>query len=99
MDLIFGALGQTVGYDVILDGTNLFHEEKVSHKGIPLGDTASLPGKTLKVTGNILDMPGTTDILSLDFNIKGGVSPLKKSYTVTATTGNAVDISLVVQFI
>ena len=99
MDLIFGSLGQSADYTVTLDTTTLFQDEKDSHKNIPLGDTASLAGKTLKVVGNILDMPGTDNKLTLDFNIKGGVSPLTKPYSVTATTGDAVDISLIVQFI
>jgi hypothetical protein len=99
MDLIFGSLGQSADYTLMIGATTVFHDEKVSHTDIPLGDTLSLAGKILTVVGNIIDMPGTNDSLTLTFNIKGGVNALTQSFSVAATTGDNVAISITVHFI
>jgi len=99
MDFILGSLGQSADYTAILDGKVLYKHEKVSHKTIPLGDTSTLTNKVLSVVGIIVDMPGTDDNLTLDFTVKGGVSPLTQSYSVKGTTGDMVNFSVIIRFI
>jgi hypothetical protein len=99
LDLIFGGLGQSPDYEVVLDGTKLIpdaaHNGTASVMGFPLGKDTDLVDKDLVITGIVTNMPGTTNILSLNFRLNGGKSQLQKKYTATATAaGDYVDISL-----
>lgn len=98
LDIILGSPGQSADYTSLLDGTVLFKHEKVSHRNVILGDTSTLPNKVLSIIGNIIDMPGTNDQLTLDFRVKGGVADLKKSFTIAGTTGDSVNFSIIVRF-
>ena len=98
LDFILGAVGQSADYTATLDGTVLYKHEKVSHTNVLLGDASSLGGKTLTINGFIVDMPGTSNELTLDFKITGGVDPLSQSFSATATTGDQVNFSVIVRF-
>jgi hypothetical protein len=104
LDLIFGGLGQSPDYQVVLDGTTLIpnatHDGTASITNFPLGKDTDLVKKDLVITGIITNMPGTTNILSLIFRLNGGKSQLEKKYTATATAvGDFGDISLTVHFV
>jgi len=102
MDLIFGDLGQSPDYRVTLAGRVLIpdanHDGTASVKDFPLGKDVDIVDQILVVTGLITDMPGTSDVLRITFRISGGKSLLIKNFSVNATTGDHVDISLTVRF-
>jgi hypothetical protein len=98
MDFILGSLGQSATYTAILDGKSIYTHEHVSHKNIPLGDTAILANKVLSIVGNIVNIPGTDNNLTLDFTVNGGMSRLVKSYFVQGTAGDIVNFSIIIRF-
>ena len=98
LDLIFGSLGQSPNYTVTLDSNVLIPHRTTSVKNFPLGSDTNINNMVLVITGAIVDMPGTNDVLSLDLNLKGGVHSLVQHYSVTGTTGDHVDISITIRF-
>jgi hypothetical protein len=100
LDLIFGTIGQSPNYTVYLDDTalaNLTHCG-VSKKNIPVGNNTNLNGRILTIVGNLVDIPGTDDTLTLVMAVKGGKTDLTKKYSVTTTTGDAAALSLTIRF-
>lgn len=100
-DLIFGAIGQSPNYTVYL---NMFPIPGYTHvaeskTNIPLGDNTSLKGKILTIVGNIVDMPISDNLLTLDVTINGGKNKLQKSFSVSTITGDAVAVSITIRFI
>jgi hypothetical protein len=98
LDLIFGSLGQSPNYDIDLDGNSLVSAGTASITDFIVGTDTVLVGKVLKVTGNIVDMPGTDDKLTLTYRVKGGVSTLQRNFSVTGTTGDDVDFFITIRF-
>jgi hypothetical protein len=98
LDLIFGSLGQSPNYDIDLDGNSLASGGTASIKDFIVGTDTVLVGMVLKVTGNIVDMPGTNDKLTLTYRVKGGVSTLQQDFSVTGTTGDHVDFFITIRF-
>jgi len=100
LDLTFGSNGQSPNYSVYLDDTalpNLVHCG-VSKKNIRVGNNMNLNGKVLTVVGELVDIAGTDDTLTLNMAVKGGKTDLIKNYRVITTTGDRAPVSLTVRF-
>jgi hypothetical protein len=99
MDVILGSGGQSAAWSADLDGTTLVDHERISQTNVPIGNTSTLSGMTLRVVGNIVDMPLTDNNLNLDFTVRGGVTTLNKSFTVVGSPGDMVRFLLRVTFL